>query len=442
MTPPATRQPAQPLVELSGLAAGVLWRRRVWGWMAVFGVLAGVLATLAMPPLPTATTKVLIARVDDTATSQPTLMETDLALLRTTPTATSALQRLHLDLAPTDFLKTFEGEAVSSNVLLITAQGPTDHAAVLRARAVADAFITTHVERVRSEARAQAQALLDHRGELERRFAELTDQISSASPETVDLLAQRRAGLTSQIVDLGQQVQEALAGVPRVEAGTRIVDPPRALAASFALTAATNLAAGLALGLFGGIALAAVLCVTRDRPVLRRDIAAQLGMSVVISLPSRRRGRVRTRGRGARTDERGTNTLVRLIRASPGRVSVLELGCSRTAAAFSKAIAEKLGGERPIDVGSIDPGTSWVELEQLGTHALLIVRAGSASTWWLHTVARRLAEVGITPVGLVLVSPYPWDNTDGALWNGQQFSSRYETFASYPVSKESGLKVP
>lgn len=439
MTGPSSSQTPQPLVDLSGLAAGVLWRRRLWGLFALLGVLAGLAVTFVMSPDATAVTKVLIGRADEAAESQDTQMETDVALFNTTATAADATRRLGIDQAHATFAKTFEGEALTSNVLLITAHGPTEEIAVRRAGTLAEVFITKHVGRVRSAAQAQSQALLDRQNELRRDLA----TASAAESVGVDTdLLQQQAAISAQITTLGQEAQQALAGIPKVEAVTRIVDPPRALRGSILVGAAMNVAVGLILGLTGGIALAAVLCVTRDRPVLRRDIAAQLGVSIVAEIPSLRRRRIRTRGRGARVDARAVQTLVRLMRTNSGRVSLLELGCQRTASALGNAVADALGGVRAVDVGSVNPGATWFELDELGTHTVLIVRAGHASTLWLHTVARRLAEAGITPIGVVLVSPYPWDNTDGALWNSASWTPRLRAAARRPTFKEPEVKVP
>ena len=39
----------EPLVDLQGLAAGIRWRRRLWGVCALVGLVGGVLAGLVLP---------------------------------------------------------------------------------------------------------------------------------------------------------------------------------------------------------------------------------------------------------------------------------------------------------------------------------------------------------------------------------------------------------
>lgn len=73
---------------------------------------------------------------------------------------------------------------------------------------------------------------------------------------------------------------------------------------------------------------------------------------------------------------------------------------------------------RRIGVGSVGPGTAWLDLPRLGKETVLVVRAGHASTAWLHTVSRQLADAGVDVIGVVLVHPDPRDRTDGTLWDG------------------------
>lgn len=466
--------PVEPLLDLRGLAAGILWRRRLWCSVALLGVLAGALATLLLPPAPTAVTRVLIVREDET-NNREILMATDVALFDTAATAAAALDELQVDERPENFLDDFDGEALTPNLLQITARGNSDADAVRRAQALADTFIAGHVQRSREAAEAQAQALLDRQAGLEREYAQITEEIPTASGARLEALSQRRASLAAQIVDLGQRSQEAFVGAPRVEAGTQIVDPPRAIPTSLMMSGVTNVAIGLVFGLAAGLSLAALQCVTRDRPVLRRDIAAHLGVSVIVAMPAVHRVRARNRGRRAREHQRAATALAHIVRDTPGSVSLLEIGCPRTATALALAMADELAAaDRPVtvvdhlpsghldkeggrlgdrvrivdiadlrtepdsppepdfppepappvrprelrlDVGSAGPGTSWAGLDRLASPAILVVRAGHASTLWLHTVARRLAHAEISAIGVVLVQPYPRDGTDGTLWD-------------------------
>ncbi|MFF8632746.1 Wzz/FepE/Etk N-terminal domain-containing protein [Streptomyces pilosus] len=463
-TPAAPDAPVSaPLLDLHSLVVAVRRRRRLWCALALFGLLAGTAVAVLLPPPPTAVTKVLVAHEQDQPNDPGTLIRTDAALLHTTRIAGEALKSLGSPEKPEDFMADYEGLGLTNNLLLITMTGDTDAEAVARAGALADAFVADHVRRIREAANAEAETLLEQRDRMREELDRVNETIGDGPPESdprdsadMESLFARRAELTSRITDFGQRAAEARVGTPRLVAGTRIVDAPRVVRHSLPRTAATDGAIGLVLGLALGLAVAAVTSVVADRPVLRRDIAAHLGASVVAELPRRtvapwRRRRTRT----ART--RLTTSLTRTVCSSAEPVSLLELGCARAAGDIALDLARALAAEEPvavvdglpgpqlsrrrprpgdpavidggraadvppgqrgIGVGSVAPGTAWTDLRYLGTRTVLVVRAGHGSTAWLHTVARQLAEQRVAVIGVVLIDPDPRDRTDGTLWDG------------------------
>ncbi|MEE4598401.1 Wzz/FepE/Etk N-terminal domain-containing protein [Streptomyces sp. DSM 41524] len=463
------RPAAAPLFDLHALVVAVRRRRRLWCSMALLGLLAGVAMAVLLPPPPTAVTKVLVAHQEDQPNDTGTLIRTDVALLGTTRIADKALKSLNSPEKPEDFLGDYRGTGLTNNLLQIDVTGDSDAEAVARAKALADAFVADHVRRMRETAKAESKALLDQRDRVRDELAEVNKAIGGRSPDSdaeasasTESLFARRAELNSRIADFDQRAAEARTGTPRIIAGTQIVDAPRAVRHSLPRTAATNAAIGLVLGLVLGLAVAAVGTVVADRPVLRREIAANLGASVIAELPHRsgrpwRRRRIRT----ART--RLTASLARTVRGSAEPVSLLELGCARgmsvialdlaraLAADGPVAIVDGLPGpqltrrrpkpgdptvvsgehaaamspqERRIGVGSVAPGTVWTDLHYLGTQTVLVVRAGHGSAAWLHTVARQLADQRIPVIGVVLIDPDPRDRTDGTLWDGLHIALR------------------
>jgi hypothetical protein len=473
VTRPATPTAStpEPLLDLQRLVAGIRWRRRTWTGLALLCMIIGALTTVILPAGSTASSRIYVVHEDDESGSTEALVETDIALFETTKVAADALERLGDPQRPEAFLGAFSVEVVAGNVLEVTVSGRDDAEAVARGQALAEAFIADHVRRTDESAAAEARALLDRRAEAERdlealngRIATTASQVGGAEQATqLEALYAQRSSLTSQIQELGQRAEEASIGAPRVAAGTQIVDAPRTTSRSPLMEAAVNAAIGLVLGLGLGMGLAAVATVVQDRPVLRRDIAAHLGASVILQLPEPRRGLARLwwQRNPAKERKRVAAALVRAVRGAPGPVSLLEVGCPSTVAALATDIAEELALERPvvvvddlpgrhvvrldgepegsitlvdgaekgaddrvssqehrIGVGSVGPGTAWMDLRRLGTEALLVVRAGTASAAWLHTVARQLADAAIPVIGVVLVHPDPRDRTDGTLWDG------------------------
>ncbi|MEU1889633.1 Wzz/FepE/Etk N-terminal domain-containing protein [Streptomyces pristinaespiralis] len=463
---------AAPLLDLQALVVAVRRRRRLWCAMALLGLLAGAASAVLMPPAPSAVTKVLVAHEEDQPNDTGTLIRTDVELLRTTRIADKALRSLNSPEDPEDFMRDYRGTGLTNNLLQIEVSGDSDAEAVARAEALADAFVADHVKRMGDAAKAEAKALLDQRDRMRDELARVNKAIGEQAPEsgpeasaTIESLFARRAELDSRIADFDQRAAEAQTGTPKVVAGTQIVDAPRAVRHSLPKAAATNSAIGLVLGLVLGLALAAVGAVVADRPLLRRDIAANLGASVIAELrrASLRSGRPWQRRRTRAARARLTGTLARAVRGSAEPVSLLELGCARSTSVIAMDLAaalapegpvvvvdglpgRRLAGRRPkpgdpavvggeraaavsheerrLGVGSVAPGTAWTDLQYLGTRTVLVVRAGHGSAAWLHTVARQLADQRIAVIGVVLVDPDPRDRTDGTLWDGRHTALR------------------
>jgi hypothetical protein len=480
---------AAPLVDLQALVVAVRRRRRLWGSLALLGLLVGAAVAVLLPPPPTAVTTVLVAHKEDQPNDTGTLIRTDVALLHTTRIAGLALRSLNSPERPEDFMRDYRGAGLTNNLLQIEVTGDSDAEAVARAEALADAFVTDHVRRMRQTATAEAKALTDQRDRMREELAEVDRAIGEgpqgSDPEAsanLESLFARRAELTSRIADFDQRAEEARMGTPRLVAGTQIVDAPRALRHSLPRSAATDAAIGLVLGLVLGLATAAVGSVVADRPVLRRDIAANLAASVVAELP-RRSPRLWGRRRVRAARDRLTVSLARTVRGSAEPVSLLELGCARSTSVIALDLARALGAEGPValidglpgrqlasrrhrpgdpavvggeraasvppgelrvGVGSVAPGTAWTDLQYLGTRTVLVVRAGHGSAAWLHTVARQLADQRIAVAGVVLIDPDPRDRTDGTLWDGLHTALRgqYERSARNGTGRRRAERLP
>lgn len=457
--------PAAPLVDLQRLVVAIRRKRRFWLTTALLGLILGGLVSLLFPAPPTAVAKVIVIHQDDSPTDSGTLMRTDVAVLSTADIAGKALKALNSTESVDDFMKNYAGLGLTNNVMQITVKAKSNDEAVAAAKALADTFIADHVQRSQAAAVAQSKAILDQGKNAQDDLNAVNEQITQleadkkSKPSDLETLYSRRAALSAQVSDFASRAQQAGIGSPQIAAGTQIIDSPRALPKGLLKAGVTNGGIGFALGLALGLALAAVTAVSRDRPVLRREISSHLGASVIAQLPSKLRGPARLWAKSKAVTERKrvATTLVRAIKADVATVSLLELGAPQVAAALALDIAEELAadgqasviddlrrgdvrklaaetksavpvhgageseaeqGERRIGVGSVAPGTAWTDLTHLGTETVLIVKAGHANSLWLHTVARQLADSGIPVIGVVLVDPDPRDKSDGTLWDG------------------------
>lgn len=469
MTTP-DRTPPAPLLDLSRLVAGVRWRRRMWASLAVLGLLLGAGVTLLLPTKPTAVFDLLIVRENDSPSEGQSLIATDVALFGSTRLAATVVDRLGINAQPEEFRKTYELLPLTGNLLEVTVVGPSRAEALRRADLLANAFIDDHVERTEAAIRAEVDALRKQHDQASRELEDVDAAIAQATSEgegeaaaELTSLYSARAELVSRTDELGGLLGDASIGAPRVASGTQIVDGPRVLRESVLVSAVLNGVVGFAFGLAAGLALAAVATVVADRPVLRRDIATNLGASVVAQLRGRNaHGWLARRLRRGAEERQVAASLARVATDDRPALSVLELGCPRTAASLALSMAEGLavghqvvvvddlprrdarrlaekvqspirvidgaefhgrapleadGTERVIGVGSVRPGATWTDLARLGAETVLVVRAGHASTAWLHTVARQLADSGIAVLGVVVARPDSRDRSDGTLWD-------------------------
>jgi hypothetical protein len=458
----------RPLLDLDRLVAGIRWRRRLVGALALVGFVLGAATATVLPSRASADASIYVVHENEGSGDGQSLMKTDLGLLQTSTVAEVALRSLAGTSTVEQFLTTYSGAIAADNILTVTARAGDDAHALAAVQAVADAFIAIHVGQSRDATDAEVKAYNDRRDQVQRDLDGVNSQIATAGgagAAQVQALLDRRSVLASQVSDLQQQAATASIGSPQVAAGTKIIDAPHRTSRSPLVSLALYGGLGLGLGIALGFVLAAVAAVVRDRPLLRRDIAHHLGASVIaqVQAPLSSLHRLVRRSSGETERRRVAATLVRLIAADNRPVSLLEIGCVQLATELVRDMAEELGAERPVrvvndlpvdepaallaaaaagtvelvpgaqfpsadpspevqpvrqlSIAGVGPGTRWTDLRRLAGDALLIVRAGSAEATWLHTVARQLADAEIFVLGVVVVHPDPRDRSDGTLWD-------------------------
>ncbi|GAA4873720.1 hypothetical protein GCM10023403_45440 [Pseudonocardia benzenivorans] len=447
---PTGSETSTPLFDLHALVAGVRRRMRPWLLVALIGLLAGAALPIVMPGSATAAARIYVVDSDQTDTGEAR-MQTAVAIMQSSTVADAALRTLGSTMPTRDFIKTYTATSSGVNLVDLTVRAGNPATAVANATAIADAFVADHIGRAQAAADAYTQALQTRVADLRRQLAQLNRPGAAADPAT-------QAQLQAQIDGLTQQTQQATLGAPEVVAGTRVIDAPHSTTRSLKSAMAINGGLGLLVGLMLGLLAALLLTVVGDRPVLRRDVSANLGASVVAQLGRRRLllpGRPR---RSRRDQERVVVELARSVRAESRDVVLVEVGVADVAAELATGIATELasdGGDvvvvddlpgdtehvapedgstvrvvggadhvrgaehtaaRVVGLTSAAPGTTWSGPLLDDSVAFVVVRAAGASTAWLHTVARRLDDAGVEVLGVVLVDPDPRDRSDGTLW--------------------------
>jgi capsular polysaccharide biosynthesis protein len=264
-------------------------RRNRWAWLmlAVLGLVIGAGYHVAVPMKYSATATVYLSHPSGSnATAE---VQNDLAMLETPSVGNRAIALLGAQghgLTSSKLLGKAPGTVVSGNVLDITIWGSSSGQAVLRANAVARAFLAFRAQAFEAENQAVVAAADQQVAKLQAQITTLNAQISTSrsSPAQLASLESQRAAATSDITSLQQSVQQDDLNTLSIVKGTRILSPGTPVATSkrkvFILDGLTGLVAGLAVGLLGVI----VLAVASERLRSREDIAAVLGAPVGLSL--------------------------------------------------------------------------------------------------------------------------------------------------------------
>ncbi|HET9060136.1 MAG TPA: hypothetical protein VFN61_09470, partial [Acidimicrobiales bacterium] len=222
---------------------------------------------------------------------------------QTRAVAALAVQELHLDKNPAIFLQSYRGTATSGVILSVQLSAPTPADAVVRANAVAQAFLQVRSREFAYQTGIQVQALGSEIKALQAKVQSLNVQIqnvpsagagSQAANEVTSLVSERSSD-QSQISQIQQQQQQDQLALQAVNQGSRVLDPAVAYGSSMAKVIAMD---GLT-GLVGGLGLAFGVIVVgellSDRPRRRSEVAAMTGTRVELSM-----GPVRPRRLGRR----------------------------------------------------------------------------------------------------------------------------------------------
>lgn len=376
--------PPDGLVTLRYLWDAVRRHARLWGGLALAGLLLGAVAPVLLPPPGEATTKLLLTHRpgDDPAEA----IATDVQLASTRSVAVRVVNQLKLAETPDEVLKQYTVAAPTDRIIEISVSARSDAEATTLAATVADTFLSFRMEQVeaqqgpvRSEL-AVAQARVDR---LEKKAPKNQYGEVRSSP--------KREQARAAAARLQERLTE-LRTAAAVMDSSRTLDPATPVRRSAVKTVVIYLGAGLAAGLAAGLGLVIVRALVSDRLWRRQAIAAALGTRVTLSLGKVGGGRRRDWWRPrawlpssrARTDlQRAVRHLRSLVfwpQTKKPTLAVAAVGDVRAAAtvvaALASSFAEKgkvvlvadLSGRRllaaELDVSV--PGTSRAETDGPG----------------------------------------------------------------------------
>jgi capsular polysaccharide biosynthesis protein len=316
------------LVSLGFIKAAI--RRRAWflTFLTVVGLIGGFGAYVKYPHSYQASASVLVtlSPYEDSLTAATN----NQAIADTTPVAALAVRQLGLRQSASSFLSSYGVVSVTSRLMTITASGPSADQAVLRAGAVANAFLTFRANTLRSQQNLVTQSLSQQVDQAKQQLNSLDTQIAqlSGQPSQLGKLQAERTSVVNTQSSLQQAVGSNQATTePALTAALKNSQVLGVTALPFKKKKilATDLGVGLIAGLIVGLSIIILQALVSDRLRRRDDVAYTLDAPVKLSVRTlgARRRLVPWPGRAARRNRDLRHVITQLHSAVPRRTQSL-----------------------------------------------------------------------------------------------------------------------
>ena len=305
------------LVSLGFIKAAI--RRTAWFWCttAIIGLFLGLGLYVASPHEYQASTSLLLTLAPSEDVN--TAAANNQVMAESRSVAGLALQALGSNQSVGSFLAAYSAAPVTERVLVITVSAPSSAQAMLRANAVAKAFLQFRANELQAGQKAALESLDQQIEQTNGNIGSINTQIGHLSTQPASsTLESQLSGLRSEraeaIATLGnlQQavINEQTYTQPSTTAAAKdsvVLDTAAPLPHSRLKPLLREAAVGLVIGLFLGLAIVVVQALVSDRLRRRDDIAQALGAPVKLSVSTTRRLRRWMPGRRWRAAVRGAD---------------------------------------------------------------------------------------------------------------------------------------
>lgn len=385
------------LVSLGFLSSAIRRGLRLWGALAIIGLLIGVGSYVKFPPAFKASTSVLLTYGPNEAPDSAVF--DNQAIAESHAVAGLAMEKLKIHDSIGNFAAGYTVAVVTDRVLQFTASAPSSGGAVDRANAIASAFLQFRADQAKTAQRVLVQSLDKEVEQAKGNLAALDKQISDvqAQPPASD-----KDSKLKSLQGQREQAQVALGVLQQTAAGAQAGSSTlSAISGSLVLDAATPLphsktkgmliygAYGLIGGLAIGIGIVIVRAITSDRLRRRDDVARALGAPVRLSVgPVRLAGRLPRSARGLdAAGDAPVRTIVSHLReiTPAGRggalaaLAVVAVGDPRVAALAVVALAQAEAEDgRKVVVADLAAGSPAATLLGSSEPGVRVVSAGKA----------------------------------------------------------------
>ena len=297
----SSADPTTRLISLEFIIAAIRRGRRLWGILAVVGLLMGCALFVETPPTYKASDSVLLAEGADQNPQDE--IQTDQALAQSLPVAADVIRQLGLQQTPTNFLGTYTVTQVTDRVLRFTVSSTSSAEAVRTASALATQYLNFRAQYAQAQQQLTESALNDQLTQARQHLTSINNQIKQVSAEPSSSTTQAElASLHTQSKDASTSltvVQQYVTGTlastrtatQTMMRGSKVLDNAVAIPSSRKKTAVLYVAGGVFGGLVLGIVIVVIGAITTDRLLRRDDIAYAIGAPVRLSVGPLRRNR-------------------------------------------------------------------------------------------------------------------------------------------------------
>jgi capsular polysaccharide biosynthesis protein len=293
--------PAGRLTSLGFITVALRRRARFWCVTALLGLLVGGGFYVVSPPAHQASASVLLTL--GPYENITTAKDNYVAIAESRTVAGLALRKLGLQESAGSFLGSYSAKPVTERVMTITASAPSSDLAVLRANAVAAAFLQVRADELQTEQQILLASLNQQNSQAQQHLDSINAQISqlsarptsSARRSQLKSLQAQRTATESLLFNLHQAIVADVTGAgPGTAAAVRgsvILDAAVPLPHSQLKSLLLETAIGLVVGLVLGMGIVVIQALVSDRLRRRDDIARALGAPVRLSVGSVRPNR-------------------------------------------------------------------------------------------------------------------------------------------------------
>jgi capsular polysaccharide biosynthesis protein len=282
------------LVSLGFIKAAIRRSRRFWCVTAAVGFFLGFAVYLTSPHAYQASTSLLLT--PGPYENVNTEAADDQAMAESRAVAGLAVRELGLRQSAGSFLSTYSVSPVTTRVLLITVSAQSSDQAVVRANAVATAFLQFRADELRTGQKLVLDSINQQINQATRSISSINAQISklSAQPASstqqsqLSALRTERAQATATLTNLQQSLIGEQTNVePSITAAVRnsvVLDAAAPVRHSRLKPLLLYAAVGLFMGLAVGLSVVVIRALVSDRLRQRDDIAHALGAPVKLSV--------------------------------------------------------------------------------------------------------------------------------------------------------------